>query len=141
MLIASLLYYKKFLNNVKGIGFWQNNYDPCVANRTVRGKQHTICWHVDNIKLSHVEPKVNDEFHEWLQTKYGEDNIGKVKSIQGTKHDYLAIVFDYSTPGKLKLDMRDYVERMIDDFPYNIPKTNSPWNENLFKVDEGEKNL
>ena len=64
MLIASLLYYKMFVRDIKSIGFELNPYDPCVANRTVNGKQHTITFHVDDIKSSHVDPKVNDEFKE-----------------------------------------------------------------------------
>ena len=71
MLIASMLYYKQFVRDIKTIGFVLNPYDPCVANRTVYNKQHTICWHVDDIKSSHVQAKVNDEFHSWLTTTYG----------------------------------------------------------------------
>ena len=53
MLIASLLYYRKFVEDVKKIGFKLNPYDPCTANRSVNGSQHTIVWHVDDIKSSH----------------------------------------------------------------------------------------
>ena len=35
MLQSSLLYYKKFRNDIKSIGFEVNPYDPCVANRIV----------------------------------------------------------------------------------------------------------
>ena len=51
-----------------------------MANRNVQGTQHTVVWHVDNIKSSHINPKVNDEFLEWLIKQYGEDGIGKVKA-------------------------------------------------------------
>jgi len=34
-------------------------------------KQHTITWHVDGIKSSHVDPKVNDKFHTWCVQKIG----------------------------------------------------------------------
>jgi hypothetical protein len=42
MLVASLLWYKKFHSDLEQIGFHFNDYDPCVANRMVNGKQHTI---------------------------------------------------------------------------------------------------
>ena len=62
MLQSSLLYYKKFWKDLEGQGFKINPYDPCVANRTVEGTQHTITWHVDDLKSSHLNPKVNDKF-------------------------------------------------------------------------------
>ncbi len=77
MIFSSLLYYKKFRRDIESIGFKVNQYDPCVANKTVDGKQHTITWHVDDIKSSHVNPKVNDDFQEWLKEKYASDKIGK----------------------------------------------------------------
>jgi hypothetical protein len=39
-----------------------------------QGSQHTLLFHVDDLKSSHKNPKVNvnDEFEEWLQTNYGQ---------------------------------------------------------------------
>jgi hypothetical protein len=31
-----------------------NPYDPYVDNKVVEHKQQTVCWHVDDCKLSHV---------------------------------------------------------------------------------------
>jgi hypothetical protein len=64
MLVSSILYYKKFRKDIEVIGFEVNPYDICVANRTVYRKQQTLTWHVDDLKSSHVNPKVNDEFTE-----------------------------------------------------------------------------
>ena len=36
-----LLFYKKFVKDIKEIGFEINPHDPCVANRMVNGKQQT----------------------------------------------------------------------------------------------------
>ena len=70
MLMSGLLFYKKFRASIEGIGYEVNPHDPCVANKMVNGKQHTISWHVDNLKSSHVDPKVNDDFHQWLLQEY-----------------------------------------------------------------------
>jgi hypothetical protein len=59
---AALLFNKKLKQDLEGIGFEINPYAPCVANHTVKGKQHTVVWHFDNIKLSHIDPKGNDDF-------------------------------------------------------------------------------
>ena len=80
MMVSSLLYYKKFRKDTESIGFEVNPYDMCVANRIIKGKQHTITWHVDDVKSSHEDSKVNDEFLDWLKDKYANDNIGTVKA-------------------------------------------------------------
>ena len=67
---ASLLYYCKFRNSLEGIGFEFNPYDPCVANKTVDGKQMTICFHVDDCKLSHAKKKAVDRMIRWLKREY-----------------------------------------------------------------------
>jgi hypothetical protein len=69
-MMASLLYYNKFCKSLKSIGFQFNPYDPCVANKQVSGQQMTICFHVDDCKLSHKSPKVNDRMIKWLKREY-----------------------------------------------------------------------
>ena len=55
---AALLFYQKFVGDLMTIGFELNPYDPCVANKTIKGKQLTLVWHVDDIKASYVEAEV-----------------------------------------------------------------------------------
>lgn len=136
MLMSGLLFYKKFRASIEKIGYKVNPYDPCVANKYINGKQHTVSWHVDDLKSSHVDPKVNDDFHKWLQETYGQ--VREVTSTRGKLHDYLGMTMDYSTPGEVKIDMRDYVQGMIDEFPAKLPGTSqAAANDNLFKVDKG----
>jgi hypothetical protein len=47
-MVASLLHYKKFVKSLKSKGFKLNPYDPCVANKQVKGEQLTVCFHVDD---------------------------------------------------------------------------------------------
>jgi Reverse transcriptase (RNA-dependent DNA polymerase) len=138
---AALLFYKKLKKDLESIGFKINPYDPCVANRTVNGKQHTVTWHVDDLKSSYEEPKVNDDFLKWLQEKYGDTKVAPVKATRGKVHDYLAMKLDFTTPGKLKVDMTDYVNSMVKEFPEEISTSQYPWNKNLFKVDDKDKKL
>ncbi|KAL7570585.1 hypothetical protein ACA910_017636 [Epithemia clementina (nom. ined.)] len=137
MLISALLFYKKLKKDLEEIGFEVNPYDPCIANRMINGKQHTVTWHVDDLKSSHVDSKVNDEFANWLETKYGDPKVGKVKAERGKRHDYLAMKLDLSIPGEAKIDMTDYVKNMVDDFPEELEGlAGTPWNKNLFKMNE-----
>ena len=52
MLRAALLFYKRLRSDLENMGFKINPYDPCVANKIVNGHQMTICWHVDDLKVS-----------------------------------------------------------------------------------------
>jgi hypothetical protein len=65
-MVALLLFYKKFVKNLKLNGFRLNPYDPCMANKQVKGEQLTVCFHVDNCKILHLIPKVVDKTIEWL---------------------------------------------------------------------------
>jgi hypothetical protein len=58
---SALLFYLKLLKDPEGNGFKLNPYDPCVANKMINGKQFTITWHVDDLKLSHVDVKEVDK--------------------------------------------------------------------------------
>jgi hypothetical protein len=49
----------------------------------VNGAQHTITWHVDDIKSSHQDKTVNDEFFHWLKATYASDGIGDIKASRG----------------------------------------------------------
>jgi hypothetical protein len=65
-MVASLLYYRKFAKSLTDIQFTINPYDPCVANKILDGKQMTICWHVDDLKASHVKTNVMDLMIKYL---------------------------------------------------------------------------
>ena len=69
-MVASLLFYKNFVTSLKIAGFVLNPYNACVANKTVNGKVLTVCFHLDDNKISHKQTKVVDVTIEWLKRKY-----------------------------------------------------------------------
>ncbi|MGC9193778.1 MAG: hypothetical protein ACP5FQ_07825 [Thermoplasmata archaeon] len=71
MLVAALLWYKKFRSDLEQQGFGFNPYDPCVANKVVNNKQHTVRFHVDDLMSSHVDTKINDKFEILFNKMYG----------------------------------------------------------------------
>jgi hypothetical protein len=73
-----------------------------------------VKFHVDDLKSTHIDPKVNDNFLSWLNHKYGKH--GEVKATRGKVHDYLGMTFTYSQDG-VTVDMRKYIKSMIDEFP------------------------
>jgi hypothetical protein len=93
-MVASLLYYRKFTKSLSVRGFVMNPYEPCVWNKDVNGKQLTICFHVDDCKISHVDSKVLDQTINWLCEEYKsifEDGTGKMKVHCGKVHKYLGM--------------------------------------------------
>ena len=115
-MVASLLYYEKFTNSLKKNGYKVNPYDACVWNKHIEGKQCTICFHVDDCKISHVSKRVIDQEIEWLRKDYEsifEDGSGKMKVSRGKVHKYLGMILDFTTKGQVKVSMVDYVKEVI----------------------------
>ena len=140
MLQSALLFYKKIRNDLIKSGFTINPYDPCVANKTVKGTQMTVAWHVDDMKASHKRRDVINSFIRWLKTKYGA--IGELKVTQGDEHVYLGMDFDFSVEGCVKVDMTKYVKEMLEEYPEELKgKSMTPANEKLFKVNESSTRL
>ena len=142
-MVASLLYYHKYTKSLIGIRFKLNPYDLCVANKMIKGKQMTICFHVDDCKLSHREPKVMDKMITWLRQEYEsifEEGSGKMTVSRGKVHKYLGMTLDYTVRGQVKISMFDYVDEILTAFNKADPKRGgikmSTTPENLFKIDE-----
>ena len=117
---ASLLFWKNLTKTLQEDGFVINPYDWCVANKNVNGKQITIVWHVDDLKISHEDPQVVTNCIEMLDNKYGYEACGKRSPLtvkRGRKHEYLGMVLDYSQLGKVVVDMREYIETILEDLP------------------------
>jgi hypothetical protein len=131
-----------------------NPFDPCVWNKEVKKRQLTICFHVDQCKISHVNQKVLEKTVEWLWSEYKsifEDRSGKMKVHFGKIYKYLGMTLDYSKKGKVKVSMFNYVKEVLsswdlvnnqqdaDGFDIVISKKkvpNSAAPDDLFKVDE-----
>jgi hypothetical protein len=142
-MVASLLYYLKFVKSLTDVGFIINPYDMCVANKIIEGKQMTICFHVDDCKLSHRKKKVMDTIIEYLCEEYEsifEDGTGEMTVSRGKIHKYLGMTLDYTFCGQVRITMFDYVEEILTDFDKAEPKGGgtkiSAAPDSLFKVDD-----
>ena len=60
MLVYSFFNCKTLRKNIEAILFEMNQYDICVANLMNYGKQQTVDWYIDDLKSSHVNPKVDE---------------------------------------------------------------------------------
>ena len=84
-----MLFYQNLTKGLLSYSFELNPYYPCVANKMVNGQQLTVCWHVDNLKSSHIGPRVNNEFLQWIENTFRQ--LGEVRMTQGLLHDYLGM--------------------------------------------------
>ena len=115
-MVASLLYYKKFVKSLRSTRFKLNPYDPCVANKQVDGEQLTVCFHVDDCKISHISPKVMSNTIDWLRSEYEnvfEDGSGLMKVHRGKTHKYLGMSLDFSHVNQCRITMIDYVDEIV----------------------------
>jgi hypothetical protein len=137
-------------------GFKLNPYDGCVANKIVKGKQITICFHVDDCKISHEYSKVVNERIKWLQAEYEsifEDGSGVMKVHRGKVHKYLGMSLDFSHKGQCRVTMYDYLDGILQAFDAAVKKHGdgftpvarqrfkTPAPNNLFIVNEDCKKL
>jgi hypothetical protein len=136
LLRSALLFYRKLVANLECSGFVINLYDPCVANKVINGKQMTVCWYVDDLKVSHMEPEEVTKFGNWLSKTYGVS----VATHQGKIHDYLGMIFDFSKEGKVMVNMIKYIKTIIGNFPEEIIAARaSPATDYLFMVRDKTK--
>jgi hypothetical protein len=141
MMISSLLFYRKLSADLVKYGFQLNPYDPCVANKLVNTQQLTVSWHIDDLKISHVDTKTVDDFIAWVNLTYGV--LKPVTTTRGKIHEYLGMKLDYTINGQVAIDMVDYVKSMVTFFPDQLekPKAATPWTESLFTVNTNSKRL
>jgi hypothetical protein len=148
-MVASLLYYRKFLKSLTDIDFIINPYDPCISNKIIESKQmNIICFHVDDCKLSHRKKTVIDRMIGYLWQEYESifvDGSGAVTVSRGKIHKYIGMTLEYSVPGQVKITMLDYVNDILAAFDKAEPKgggtKTSAAPDSLFKVDEDCNNF
>ena len=106
---AALLFWKKLSGYLENNGFVPNPYDTCVMNKTINGKQMTIGWHVDDLKISHVDMSATEHVIEKLESEFGKE--APLTVTRGKVHEYLGMTIDFSEPGKVVFSMLDYIKK------------------------------
>jgi hypothetical protein len=79
----------------------------------------TICWHVDDLLIGHVDSSVVTTFLSWLASRY--DTADKKLNVtRGPRHDYLGMNIDFSEPGSVTFDMIPYISKILTGFPEKL---------------------
>ena len=104
----------------------------------VNGSHLTVTWHVDDLKISHKDPAVVEQFVGWLEETHGDAN-GSVTVDWEPKLNCIGMDLDFSEPQVLKVDMSECIKDMVKEFVETIaPPSGSkaPWTDRLFQVNE-----
>ena len=132
MLQAALLWYSKFREDLESKGFKFNPYDPCVTNRMKSDKQHTIIFHVDDLKSS--------------QRQEGERQVQKMvarqvwRTREGQGASWCKAWLSRNgarLQGEIVVDMSDYIKDMLGEFPVKFKdkeKVATPAANHLFEA-------
>jgi len=132
---AARLFWEKLSKTLMEWGFQANPYDSCVMNKMVNGKQLTVAWHVDDLKISHVDCTAVDHFINQVDEAFGKE--APLSRSRGKVHDYLGMVLDFSKPGELSVTMIDYIKMVLADVPEEMRgRAVTPAAEHLFKVND-----
>jgi hypothetical protein len=88
--------------------------------------------------ISHVSQCKILKFVRHIKNIYGDNLAENV----GTTHDYLGMMFDYAFEGKVRINMCNYLSKVIEDLPEEIVGVSAtPAADYLFKVQEDGKKL
>jgi len=138
MMKSALLFYRKLVSELREMGFVMNPYNPCVTNEMANGTQMMIRWHVDDLMISHVSQDKIMKVAQGITEIYGKNLAETV----GTVHHYLGMTFDYSFTREVRINMWDYLGKVIKEFPEEITGTcTTPAGDHLFKVREDGRKL
>jgi hypothetical protein len=106
----------------------------------INGLQCTVLWHVDDIKISHADPKVVDTILGLLQERYGKE--APLTVTRGKVHEYLGMTIDFWEDGKVKITMFDYIRNMLAELPADMDGgTATPAPSHLFQVNDKDPDL
>ena len=134
LLQSMLVFYKKLVKDLEWYGFKLNSYNLCMTNATINGHQMTMTWHVNELKVSHIDPFEITKFIVYLSGIYG----GELTFHRRKVND--CIDLNYPERGAVKVSMVEYMHTVFKEFPEKLNGTfATPAAGHLLQVrDEGE---
>jgi type IV secretory pathway ATPase VirB11/archaellum biosynthesis ATPase len=102
----------------------------------INGKQCTILWHVDNIKLSRKDKNGVTSVLSQIDYTYGKE--APLTVTRGKIRNYLGMTIDFSNKAKVRFTMIDNIQEMLDKQPNNmeVGEAVTVAAEHLFTADE-----
>ena len=76
---------------------------------------------MDDLKISHVEKRVVEDIIKQLNEKFGQES--PLSTTQGKVLEYLGMMLDYTTTGKVKNSFYEYIYKMLTAMPTDMNGT------------------
>ena len=73
-LLGVLIFYNKLSKHLTNHIFTKNKYDICTFNRIVNSEQMIVQLYVDNLKLSHKDQDILDDYLDELRCEFGQED-------------------------------------------------------------------
>ena len=138
---AGHLFWQKLSKQLIDVwGFVPNKYDDCVVNKMINGHQMTVVWHVDDLKVSHMDAGEVEKFVQQMEETFGKDTPLTVSC--GQVHDYLGMTLDFRNKGEVCINMEHYIDMTLQDAPKEMEGISSmPAAPHLFKTNSKDPQL
>ena len=118
------------------MGFEVNDYDECTFKKIINGKKCTIQFHVDDLKLSHLQKEQLDKIIDHLNDIIGGDKELLAASY-GKIHEHLVMTIDWSIGGRVIFTMYDHLEDILAETPDDFNGEDvTPAVSDLFQMDK-----
>ena len=130
---SAMLWYELFVSVLLDLGFTLNPYDSCVANCLIGGKQCTIGWYVDDMKVSHVDSTVVSDIIAQIEARFG-----KMTVTRGTQHNFLGMDITFNQNATVTVDMSEYVADTLECSGIDLHGSTAPTpaKRTLFEIDD-----
>lgn len=92
-LLGAVIFYNKLKRILTKMRFEMNAYDECTFNKMINGYQCTIQFHVDDLKLSHLQQGELDKIIDELNEVFGSEGELLAASYSSI-HEYLGMTID-----------------------------------------------
>ena len=111
---STLLFWRLSSDTLVEFHFNLNEYDKYVAHKTINGWQSSIIWHLDDLKISHIEKKIIEDIIIWLNDKkFGKES--PLTTMNGNVLEYLGMTLDYTTKGTVIICMYEYINKELSE--------------------------
>ena len=113
----------------------------CTFTKMINVKQITVRFHVDDLKVSHKDQAVLEDFLTNMRGEFGQED--ELTENKGFVHEYLVIKIAYSILLKVVFTMFDYLEDVIVEADKDLKKSRLYYlgNGSLMEVDYNSPNL
>eukprot|EP00392_Amoebophrya_sp_AT5.2_P019502 g20358.t1 len=131
---SAKLWFDTLTSYLRDLGFTHNEFDPCVMNKMIKGKQCTLVIFVDDI----LALAGRDQDIDWVVSKL-KDRFGDVKCNRDRDLSYLGMHIRMGG-GAVIVSMRAYVEALLTEFGVTGVAA-SPATGNLFQTHDSAEPL